>query len=356
MAEMLGRPSARWRGALAGLLKGGARRAYIVKRAMWPALAVAGVLLTVGIYASWRTRAAYEAPPGFAKTNGRIEAERVDVATKFAGRLKEVLVEEGGVVKAGQVVARMDAAGLEAQFREAEAAFRQTEQQLDQATALLEQRHGEHKLADQDLSRSLQLVTKGFTPQEKVDQRRAAKVAAEAAVKSAEAQIGSAKAAIEAAAAKVQRIQTELDDQVLTAPRAGRVQYRLALAGEVLAAGGKVLTILDLTDVYMTVFLPTSEAGRLAFGSEARVVFDAAPQYVVPATVAFVAADAQFTPKYVETKSEREKLMFRVKLQIPREVLEKHAALVKTGVPGAAYVKLAREAKWPARLGVRLPE
>ena len=126
-----------------------------------------------------------------------------------------------------------------------------------------------------------------------------------------------AKASIESATARVARIQTYLDDCVLTAPRSGRVQYRLALPGEVLAAGGKVLTLLDVTDVYMTVFLPTSEAGRLPIGAEARIIFDAAPQYVVPASVSFVATEAQFTPKYVETQSEREKLMFRVKVQLP---------------------------------------
>jgi HlyD family secretion protein len=133
------------------------------------------------------------------------------------------------------------------------------------------------------------------------------------------------------------------------------VQYRLALPGEVLAAGGKVLTLLDLTDVYMTVFLPTSEAGRLAIGAEARIVFDAAPQYVVPASVSFVASEAQFTPKYVETKSEREKLMFRVKVQLSREVLEKYAQWVKTGVTGVAYIRLDPQIEWPAKLAVALP-
>lgn len=326
------------------------------KRVTVTTFVVLAALLAGGGYMLWVKHTEGGLPAGFAMSNGRIEAERVDVATKFAGRLKDVLAKEGDAVKAGQVLARMDTAELEAQLREAQAAVRQAEQQHHQAIALLAQRESELVLANQELDRALKLVTKGFSTQEKVDERQATKVTAEAAVKSANAQIALAKAMIESATATVERIKTQLDDAILTAPRAGRVQYRLALPGEVLAAGGKVLTILDLTDVYMTIFLPTEEAGRLALGSEARIIFDAAPQYVVPATISFVAADAQFTPKYVETKSEREKLMFRIKAQIPQDVLEKYVDLVKTGVPGVAYVKLTREAQWPVNLEVRLPE
>jgi HlyD family secretion protein len=315
----------------------------------------AGVALAAAGGAFWLLRPPPDPPEGFAKANGRIEAERLDVAAKYAGRLKELLAEEGDAVSDGQVLARMDTAELEAQLHEAEASVRQSERQLEQAIALRAQRQSELVLAIQQLKRSQKLVGKGYSTQEIIDKRQAAKAAAEAAQSSAQAQISVARAAIDAGKARVERIRTQLDDSVLKAPRAGRVQYRLALPGEVLPAGGKILTLLDLTDVYMTIFLPTREAGRLALGSEARLIFDAAPQYVIPAAVSFVAADAQFTPKYVETESEREKLMFRVKVRIPRELLEKYADFVKTGVPGVAYVKIAPKAVWPQRLAVRLP-
>jgi HlyD family secretion protein len=249
----------------------------------------------------------------------------------------------------------MDTAELDAQLADAKATVRQAERQLDQAIALLAQRKSELTLAEQELNRAKKLADKGYTPIETVEQRHSAQVTAEAAVNSATAQIDLAKATIESAAAKANRIQTYIDDSVLTAPRSGRVQYRLALPGEVLPAGGKVLTLLDVTDVYMTVFLPTGEAGRVAIGADARIIFDAVPQYVVPATISFVATEAQFTPKYVETKSEREKLMFRVKVQLPRDVLEKYVQWVKTGVPGVAYIQLSPEAQWPTRLAVKLP-
>jgi HlyD family secretion protein len=103
-----------------------------------------------------------------------------------------------------------------------------------------------------------------------------------------------------------------------------------------LAAGGKILTLLDLADVYMTVFLPETIVGKVALGAEARLVFDAAPHLVIPATVSYVAARAQFTPKTVETSTERQKLVFRIKVQIDPVLLQQYQALVKTGVPGVA--------------------
>jgi HlyD family secretion protein len=180
---------------------------------------------------------------------------------------------------------------------------------------------------------------------------RAQQAAAEAAVSSAKAQVIDAKAAVEAADAAIESIDADLDDSVLRSPRRGRVQYRVAQPGEVLSAGGRVLNLVDLTDVSMTFFLPTEDAGRVALGSEVRLVLDAIPQYVVPAKATFVADVAQFTPKTVETQEERLKLMFRVKARIEPELLERYIKQVKTGLPGMAYVKVAPDAEWPDWLG-----
>jgi len=116
------------------------------------------------------------------------------------------------------------------------------------------------------------------------------------------------------------------------------------------------LSLLDLLDVYMTIFLPAREAGRLSLGAQARIVLDAAPEFVVPAYVSFVASEAQFTPKHVETEDERDRLMFRVKLQLPPDVLAEYAELVKTGLPGVAYVPTTGDATWPDKLRIRLPD
>ena len=156
--------------------------------------------------------------------------------------------------------------------------------------------------------------------------------------------------------AMVARLQADIDDSQLKAPRAGRVQYRVTQPGEVLGAGGNVLNLVDLTDVYMTFFLPERQAGRVALGSEVRLVIDAAPQYVIPARVSYVASVAQFTPKSVETANEREKLMFRVKARLDPELLSKHLQQVKTGVPGMAYLRLDPDAEWPAHLAIKVPQ
>jgi HlyD family secretion protein len=134
------------------------------------------------------------------------------------------------------------------------------------------------------------------------------------------------------------------------------VQYQIAHTGEVVAAGSRVLTILDLNDVYMTVYLPAAQAGPLALGDQARIVIDPLPQFVVPCKISFVAADAQFTPKYVETTEERQKLMFRVKLQVDPKVLSQYQSQVKTGVRGVGFVRTNQAAAWPKDLNVKLPQ
>ena len=162
-------------------------------------------------------------------------------------------------------------------------------------------------------------------------------------------------AAIAAAVARTQKIATEINDSILKSPIQGRVLYRVAEPGEVLPAGGKVVTILQLSDVYMTIFLPTEQAGRVIVGSDGRIVLDAAPHLVIPAAVSFVAPRSQFTPKEVETRTEREKLMFRVKVRIDPDLLARHLEKVKTGVPGVAYVRLDPSVEWPEYLRVKLP-
>jgi HlyD family secretion protein len=128
------------------------------------------------------------------------------------------------------------------------------------------------------------------------------------------------------------------------------VQYRVSNVGEVLPAGGKVLTMIDISSVYMDIYLPTSEAGRAKIGTDARIVLDAYPKTVIPAKVSFVATKSQFTPKTVETQTERERLMFRIRVRIDPALLRAHAEAVRTGLPGVAYLRLDPSVEWPARL------
>ncbi|PRH84801.1 efflux transporter periplasmic adaptor subunit [Labrys okinawensis] len=295
-------------------------------------------------------------PADIASSNGRIEAEHVLVAAKFAGRVAEVLVEEGQTVEAGSVVARMDVTDLQAQLAGTRAQVRRAEKTIAEAEAALAQRESELVLAHQELDRASTLATRGYGTTQQLDLRRSQLNVAEAAKKAGIANLDEANAAADAARAEVARVSSLVDDAVLTAPRRGRIEYKLVQSGEVVAAGAPVVTLLDLSDVYMTIFLPSRAAGRLALGDEARIILDAAPDYVVPATVSFVATDAQFTPKAVETADEREKLMFRVKLRIAPTLLRQYEARVKTGVRGVAYVRTSQTAAWPDRLVVKLPQ
>jgi len=298
----------------------------------------------------------FRIPPlvGFASGNGRLEVQEIDVATKFPGRIAEVLVDEGDSVQVGQVVARMDTSSLNAQVREAEAQVQRARQGQVTAKALIAQRRSEALLAERDLERARALYVNANISAKDHDRARSAMDTAKAATTQAEAQSTEADAAIAAALAQKERIQVDLKDSVLTAPRSGRVQFRLAEPGEVLASGGKVLTLIDPTDVYMTVFLPAAEAGKIALGAQARITLDAAPNLVIPAAVSFVADKAQFTPKEVETRTEREKLMFRIKVKIDPELVKGHEAQVKPGLPGVAYVQLDSSVQWPPFLQTKL--
>lgn len=352
-------------------------------RTQWSRIAVAALAVAVACWLWWSARPD-PLPAGFARSNGRIEAVEIDIATKTPGRVEEILVDEGDFVRAGQVLARMDTDVLEAQRREArariaeariavetaQAAVAQAEARHAAALAVVEQREAELAAAEKRLERTEQLASRRVAPPQTLDDDRARAAAARAAVSAAKAEVAAAQAAIgtarsqvvraeaavEAAEATLQRIEADIADSELVSPRDGRVQYRVAQPGEVLAAGGRVLNLIDLGDVYMTFFLPTAEAGRVALGAEVRLVLDAAPQYVIPARATFVANVAQFTPKSVETQEERLKLMFRVKAHIDPELLRRNVHQVKTGLPGVAYVRLDPTAEWPPELQVRLPE
>lgn len=314
------------------------------------------VAAAAGGYAYWRADEAARVPTGLARANGRIEVERVDVAAKFAGRIAELTVDEGAPVEKGAVLVRLDTSEVVAQLAAAKAAVHRAHQSVAQAQANVALREADLKLAEVELQRTAQLVANKTSPQADLDRATAQRDVAKAARDAAVAAVEDAKTAVEAAAAQVDQTEAIMADMTLKASVSGRVEYRLAQAGEVVAAGGRVLTLLDLSDAHMTIFLPTAQVGRVALGSEARIMLDAAPRTVIPATVAFVAADAQFTPKYVETADEREKLMYRVKLHFDPKVLQAYPAYIKAGMTGNAYVKLDPNAAWPSDLSTRLPD
>jgi len=352
------------------------------RRYLKPALGIATlVVIALATYFIWQHFRAKGLGEGFSSGNGRIEAIELDIAAKAPGRIREIYADEGDVVLAGQVVARMDTDVLNAQLRQAQAEELQARHATNTALAMVAQHESEKtaaasmvvqreaalSVAEKTEERTRVLSAQHAASIQELDEDEARRREAVAALAASKAQLDASQSTIDAANAQVlgaqsnvaamqaseAQIQAQIDDTVLKAVRNGRVQYRIAQPGEVVAAGGKVLSMIDLSDVSITFFLPEEAAGRVTIGSDVHIVLDASPKDVILAKVTFVASVAQFTPKSVETQSEREKLVFRVKARISPETLSSHASQIKSGLPGMAYIRLDPSVAWPSKLAVR---
>jgi HlyD family secretion protein len=341
------------------------------------------VLVVGGVlgYQYWQSKKS-ALPAGIVSGNGRIEAKLTDASAKEPLRVKEVLVDEGDLVRAGQLLVRLDTVTIEAELAKDEAAVAGAREELAAAHAAISaanadiaaaksavvQQQSEVRLAKTEADRQRRMLAENATSKAMFDVRQTAVETTKATLNSAEARVDAARAAagaaqaragvaqqqIEVALAEVAKTKTRIKDATLVSPVEGRVLYRLVEPGEVLGPGGKALTIVDLSDVYMEIFLPSDQAAALKAGADARITVDYEPNAAVAARVSFVSPEAQFTPKQVETKSEREKLMFRVKIQVPAELVQHYMERIKTGVRGVGYVKVRGGAKWPDWLEKRV--
>ncbi|KAA3630308.1 MAG: biotin/lipoyl-binding protein [Proteobacteria bacterium] len=293
-------------------------------------------------------------PEGFARGNGRIEADLVDISPRLAGRVAEIKVREGDRVQPGDVLAVMDTAELKSQLMRAEAAVASAEAAVGVASAQVVEAEAKLALARSEQARAETLSTRDMLSQQDLDIRRTETQVAEAALAATKANLRARQRAVDAEAAARAEIAARIADSTLYAQGAGRVLYRLAQPGEILGNGGKLLTLVSLENIYMEFFLPATEAPRVRLGDEARIVPDIMPTAAVPAVVSFVSPQAQFTPKQVETVTERESLMFRIRVSIPPELAAARMDQVKTGVRGVAWVRLAGDdgnlPDWPEGL------
>jgi HlyD family secretion protein len=286
-------------------------------------------------------------PPTIVFGNGRLDSDEVNIDTKYAARILQILADGGDLVKAGQVVARMDTRDLQASLKRAEATVRQATHAVDEANANVVQQKTQALLAKQEYDRAAYLVKQSFETKEVLDQREQQLNSANAALDAANERVIESQHALDAATHDVELYTVEINDDTLVAPYDGRIQYRVANVGEVLPAGGHVFAMLDTSYVYIDIYLTTQDAGRVKYGADARIVVDAYPKEAIPAKVIFVATQAQFTPKTVETQTEREKLMFRIRVRIDADWLRARTDAVTSGLPGVAYVLTDPSAKWP---------
>jgi HlyD family secretion protein len=320
------------------------------KQSMKWILPVVGVLVVALLgYRWWQSRQS-RLPAGIISGNGRLEATLVDMAAREALRVNEVLVNEGDSVKPGQVLVKLDTTTLEADFAGANAGIAAAQERVAFAEGSIVRQKSEIELAQVEAARSKNLVRQGAGSQRDLDVANTKVQTTQAALAESEAGLASAKEKVEQARAEARAIQTRIDDATIKSPVTGRVLYRLAEPGEMLAAGGKALTLVNLEDIYMEIFVPSEQAAKMKIGSEARVTVDYEPVKSIAGYVSFVSPEAQFTPKQVETKTEREKLMFRVKIQLPRELGLQYIERIKTGIRGVGYVKVDPNAVWPERL------
>lgn len=320
---------------------------FVVKTPLKITLIITSLLVIAGGAFAWRQhRLAESVPDGILYGNGRLEFTRVDVAVKYPGRITKLLVHEGDTVAAGQILAQEDAATVQTQYEQATAQQSRAESATARATAELAARQAALHLAQDELRHAQTMRQQNLVSDMEVTQRRTQVDSAQAAVRAATQGVQEATHATDAAAAQVRQVQTVLDDMTIRAPVAGRIEYRIVEPGSVLPPGGRVFSMLDPVDPYMTLFFPTAAVNTLKVGDEARISFDGVATPVL-ATVSFIDSQAQFTPKYVETATEREQLVYRVKLRVTPEEQKHLGAFLKAGMTGEGYIRQRPDAAWP---------
>ena len=303
-----------------------------------------------------------QGPKDAVSASGTIEAVEVNVAAKAGGQVLELSVEEGARVAPGDRLALIDHAILDIQLRQAEAGVRLAEAQLAllvkgarsedirQAEAALKQAEAALKVAEDDARRMRELFRTGSVTSKQADDaesrltvaaaqhnaanealRKVRKLARPEEVRAAEARLDQARAAAELLAKSIA-------DCAITAPSAGVVTHKVVEKGEFVTPGSTVLTLSELDSVYVMIYLTEREIGRVRLGDAADVGIDAFPGRAFPGRVTYISPEAEFTPKNVQTKEDRVKLVFGVKVEI-----ENREGLLKPGLPADATIRVAPE-------------
>lgn len=343
------------------------------------------VLLAAAVGGGWWLYQQQEstALPDFVfHSNGRLELNRLDVASLYPGRVERVLVAEGDAVKANEVLVELSSAQSSGQLAAAQAAtlraaelvqraragVTQAQQAVARADAEIAAYRQQQKVAKLELDNAKQMRREDLVSASELAKRQAdferatasvkaaqaARAEAQAAVAQGQAAVAEAEAGVKQATAQADTAASADADMAIRSPLTARVEYRLVEPGTVIGAGSRVISLLDPADVSMNVFLPNATVGGLRVGDEARLVLDGIDA-VFPAQVSFIASEAQFTPKAVETADEREKLVFRVKLKVSADVAQRYDRLLKGGMTGDGYVRRDSSQAWPLALEVRLP-
>ena len=309
---------------------------------------LAAVLLSLAVAACGRS-----GRDGRVVASGHIEANDVRISTKVRGRLLERPVDEGDAVTVGQLLGLVDTVDAELALREAQAQREQADAQLRlriagsrrediaEQAARVDAAAADLAGAQRELARQETLVTEGVTTAQMRDDALTRRDALAAQLESAKQSLARAKAGsrgqdIEAARAardaidaRIAQLRQAISDARIVSPVAGRVTEKIAEAGELLAAGAPILVITDMARPWLTVYVAEPDLGKIKLGAEADVVTDGGETR--RGKVTFIASTAEFTPKNVQTRDERVKLVYRVKIG-----LDNADGLFKPGMPAQA--------------------
>ncbi|HMM45721.1 MAG TPA: efflux RND transporter periplasmic adaptor subunit [Candidatus Macondimonas sp.] len=349
------------------------------------------LLIALTIAAWWLWLRTPPLPEGLIQANGRIEGDHFIVAGKVPGKVAELLTREGDTVERGRVLARLDDAQVRAKVDQARQAVAALQAQVQAATTALEvarkdlplaiqtaeanlaharaqlaSAHSSAEQAARDAERFRKLAETGTVDRHRYEQMAlASEVAAnqarsaEEAARVAERQLAQTRLGDERLRAKadeVKALAAQLDqaraglaeaeslfaDLTITAPASGIVTQRLVNAGEVVAAGSPLFDTVDLDRLYLKVYVPEKDIGKVRLSLPARIYTDAFPDQPFSATVRYIASQAQFTPKEVQTPDERVKLVYEVRLYL--DANPEHRAT--PGLPADAVIRWKEQAPW----------
>ena len=207
------------------------------RRSVWARrLAILAIVGGGAGFLFWQAHRAPAIPAWIVYGNGRLEADPIDISTKFAGRIAELRADEGDAVVAGQIVAVMDTRDLAQTLQKGEAQVEQARKSVDEANSTAEQARSSTLLAEQEMERAQKLLANGWTTKEVFDQRKQQLDSARALQDAADHRVTEAQNALKAAQHDAELTRVNINDNTLVAPRDGRIEYRLANVGEVLAS------------------------------------------------------------------------------------------------------------------------
>lgn len=355
---------------------------------LWVGLPSVAIAVAAGVWIWWTGQAT---PPGLLQLNGRIEGDQIMAAPKAAGRIVRMLAREGDEVKVGQLLAILADEAVDARQAQAQAGaaaqraqalaldtsadLLRSETAVQQATARaglaaaradLGRAQAATLQEERDLERTRDLAAKGFLGVQTVERgelalrsAREQQAAAQAALARAEqtlrdaelgpqrvrarlAEAAATRAQAAVAEARVREAASQSADLTVSAPLTARVSNRYANVGEVVAAGTPILGLTDLANVYLKGYVPEPMIGRIRLGQAAQIWTDAWPEAPFEARVGYIAARAQFTPKEVQTRDERTKLVYEVRLY----PLADPAGKLLPGQPADGMIRYDEAAAW----------